>query len=182
MVEQVGQCFRSEKRVQQSECHTPWSCDWPEFSASAGWPLFSYRFSLNLKLFPSANESGGYGMLVGPHATESERAEFAQLDVTSEQAWQDFIAGVVERHGRVDVLVNNAGLGLTKPIVETTDDEWSSRLDVNLGGASITGGLRVQNLGATIEEGGLVVLDDHADTDTVTFPPTPTGRRSSSHR
>ncbi len=37
-------------------------------------------------------------------------AEFYQVDVTDRQAVQDWVDAVVERHGRVDVLVNNAGI------------------------------------------------------------------------
>ena len=42
---------------------------------------------------------------------------------------------IVARFGRIDSLVNNAGIAVFKPILETTYDEWSRVLDVNLGGA-----------------------------------------------
>ena len=37
--------------------------------------------------------------------------------------------------GTIDVLVNNAGVALTKPFLDLTDDDWSAILDVNLDGA-----------------------------------------------
>ena len=37
-------------------------------------------------------------------------------------------------HGRIDVAVNNAGLGGTAPIVEMTDEQWATVLDVTLTG------------------------------------------------
>ena len=40
----------------------------------------------------------------------------------------------VAEHGRIDVAVNNAGLGGNAPIVEMTDEQWSSVLDVTLSG------------------------------------------------
>ncbi|WP_410654640.1 SDR family oxidoreductase [Amycolatopsis sp. lyj-112] len=55
-------------------------------------------------------------------------------DVTREDQVQALIDGTVARHGRIDVLINNAGLGGTKSIVDMTDEEWTRVLDVTLNG------------------------------------------------
>ncbi|WP_414937451.1 SDR family oxidoreductase [Amycolatopsis sp. cmx-11-51] len=55
-------------------------------------------------------------------------------DVTREDQVQALIDGAAERYGRIDVLVNNAGLGGTKSIVDMADDEWSRVIDVTLNG------------------------------------------------
>ncbi len=55
-------------------------------------------------------------------------------DVTREDQVQALIDGAAAHYGRVDVLINNAGLGGTKSIVDMTDDEWSRVLDVTLNG------------------------------------------------
>jgi 3-oxoacyl-[acyl-carrier protein] reductase len=55
-------------------------------------------------------------------------------DVTNEDAVQALYQRVVDEHGRIDVAVNNAGLGGTANIVEMTDEQWSSVLDVTLTG------------------------------------------------
>ncbi|WP_409493170.1 SDR family oxidoreductase [Amycolatopsis sp. cmx-11-12] len=55
-------------------------------------------------------------------------------DVTQEAQVQALIDGAAERYGRIDVLINNAGLGGTKSIVDMSDDEWSRVIDVTLNG------------------------------------------------
>lgn len=55
------------------------------------------------------------------------------LDVTDPESIRAFAAAVEERFGRVDVLVNNAGLalGLT-PVEETRDEDWEGMFDTNV--------------------------------------------------
>ncbi len=60
------------------------------------------------------------------------RVEALVCDVTSTAAVDALIAGAAERMGRIDVLVNNAGLGGQTPVVEMTDDEWDRVLNVTL--------------------------------------------------
>jgi 3(or 17)beta-hydroxysteroid dehydrogenase len=61
-------------------------------------------------------------------------AEATRLDVADESSWIAVIEGILTRHMRIDVLVNNAGLSFAKPIAETTLDEWRKVLKVNLDG------------------------------------------------
>jgi 3-oxoacyl-[acyl-carrier protein] reductase len=55
-------------------------------------------------------------------------------DVTDEQQVQALVDGAVETFGRLDVMINNAGLGGTKSVLEMADEEWSRVLDVTLNG------------------------------------------------
>jgi 3-oxoacyl-[acyl-carrier protein] reductase len=55
-------------------------------------------------------------------------------DVTDEAQVQALIDGAVSRFGRIDVMINNAGLGGTSPILEMTDEQWLKVLDVTLNG------------------------------------------------
>ncbi|MGQ4484768.1 SDR family oxidoreductase [Streptomyces sp. SAS_281] len=56
------------------------------------------------------------------------------VDVSDEQAMEKLAARVADEHGVVDVLVNNAGIGLSGPFLETTPEDWRNVLDVNLWG------------------------------------------------
>jgi NAD(P)-dependent dehydrogenase (short-subunit alcohol dehydrogenase family) len=60
----------------------------------------------------------------------------AQLcDVRREADVADLIHAAVAATGRLDVLVNNAGVAMVKPITEVTEAEWDRCLDTNLKGA-----------------------------------------------
>lgn len=55
-------------------------------------------------------------------------------DVTDEDQVNALLDAAEERHGRLDIMVNNAGLGGTADLVEMTDTQWDTVLDVTLNG------------------------------------------------
>ncbi|WP_329340295.1 SDR family oxidoreductase [Streptomyces sp. NBC_00663] len=55
-------------------------------------------------------------------------------DVTDETQVHALFEAAVQTHGRLDVVVNNAGLGGTSPLVDMADEQWSRVLDVTLNG------------------------------------------------
>jgi 3-oxoacyl-[acyl-carrier protein] reductase len=55
-------------------------------------------------------------------------------DVRDEAQVGALYDGAVERFGRIDVAVHNAGLGGTVPLIEMTDEQWSTVLDITLTG------------------------------------------------
>lgn len=60
------------------------------------------------------------------------RVESAVCDVTSTAQVDALISSTTARLGRLDVLVNNAGLGGQTPVVDMTDEEWDRVLNVTL--------------------------------------------------
>ncbi len=53
-------------------------------------------------------------------------------DVSSEPDWESFAGQALERHGRIDVLVNNAGVFFAAPLAQTSLEEFRRVLDVNV--------------------------------------------------
>ena len=56
---------------------------------------------------------------------------FLHHAVTSEDDWTAVIAGITETHGRIDVLVNNAGIFSMTSALETTLDAWNQMIAIN---------------------------------------------------
>ncbi|KUL61330.1 MULTISPECIES: SDR family oxidoreductase [unclassified Streptomyces] len=56
------------------------------------------------------------------------------VDVSDEQAMEKLAEKVAREYGVVDVLVNNAGIGLSGPFLDTSTADWKEVLDVNLWG------------------------------------------------
>lgn len=71
-----------------------------------------------------ANEIAGAGGI----------AEAVAVDVTREGEVRSLVEGVAAKHGRIDVLVNNAGYGFAGTVVNTTEEDWDALMAVNVKG------------------------------------------------
>ncbi len=58
---------------------------------------------------------------------------FVSADVADRTSLEGLLAEVVAKQGRVDILVNGAGVNSPTPVLEITDEEFSRILDINLG-------------------------------------------------
>ncbi len=67
-----------------------------------------------------------------PDDLVSDDVRFLECDVSDAASLNRALETVIRRHGRVDYLINNAGVNLVKPIPEVTEAEWDRCLDVNL--------------------------------------------------
>ncbi|MFK4210732.1 SDR family oxidoreductase [Streptomyces sp. NPDC030920] len=76
-----------------------------------------------------ATRTADMARLIGAPAAWGEA-----VDVSDEQAMEKLAEKVAAEYGIVDVLVNNAGIGLSGSFLDTTSEDWKNVLDVNLWG------------------------------------------------
>jgi 3(or 17)beta-hydroxysteroid dehydrogenase len=78
-------------------------------------------------------EAEGRGVEADIKAKGGE-AVFTRLDVTSESDWQKAVGVAQSRFGKLNVLVNNAGIGGGGRIEDTTVEDWDRMMDINAKG------------------------------------------------
>ena len=65
---------------------------------------------------------------------QGAEALFVQTDVSSESQVNNLVETTLAAYGRLDVLVNNAGVELAKTVADTSEAEWDRLMDINLKG------------------------------------------------
>lgn len=65
---------------------------------------------------------------------EGFEAVFMKLDVSKEEDWKQVMAATVARYGKINILVNNAGVSLGKSIEDTSLEEWNWLMGINATG------------------------------------------------
>ena len=84
-----------------------------------------------------------------------ERATFVHHDVASTDCWRDLVASTLERWGRIDGLVNNAGVANPCPLLDESDDDYQRIVAVNQFGTFL--GLREVGRAMAAGAGGSIV-------------------------
>ncbi|MGW7459149.1 SDR family oxidoreductase [Streptomyces sp. NPDC054797] len=87
----------------------------------------------------------------------ADRVTSLPCDVTDEDQVRALFARAEQTHGRLDVVVNNAGLGGTAALVDMTDAQWSQVLDVTLNGTFRCTRAALRSFRAAGTTGGVVV-------------------------
>lgn len=70
----------------------------------------------------------------GGAAAEELGGDFVRTDVTDPNSIRSLLRQVLDAHGKIDVMVNNAGIAHNVPAEEMADEEWRRMLSVNLDG------------------------------------------------
>ncbi len=103
------------------------------------------------------------------------------------------VAEVIDRHGRLDVLVNNAGITIDKTVLKMTDEDWYRVIAVNLSGAFFMsqavlphmierGSGRIINISSIIGETGNIGQANYAASKSGLFGLTKTLAREAAHQ
>ena len=101
-------------------------------------------------------------------ASFSPGAMAAIADVTKREDVERLMAETIEKFGRIDIAVNNAGIEIKKPFLEITDDEWKKVLDVNLFGSYLVSQLAARQMVDQGQGGKLIFISSvHED---IPFP------------
>ncbi|HHW58352.1 MAG TPA: SDR family oxidoreductase [Clostridia bacterium] len=61
-------------------------------------------------------------------------AEIFKADISDRQQVHNMIDGIYDKFGRIDYLINNAGIAQIKPFIEITEEDWDRMMSVNLKG------------------------------------------------
>lgn len=80
----------------------------------------------------NARDAQALDAAVAAIRTSGGSAEAIAFDVRDAAAVTDAIAGIGDRHGRLDILVSNVGGGVRKPLAEQTDADFAAAIDANL--------------------------------------------------
>ncbi len=120
-------------------------------------------------------------------------ASVHQGNIGSAEDCRRTVAEVIERHGRLDVLVNNAGITIDKSVLKMSDEDWSRVIAVNLSGAFFMsqsalphmierGSGRIINISSIIGETGNIGQANYAASKSGLFGLTKTLAREAAHQ
>lgn len=114
------------------------------------------------------DESGGKETIASIRA-EGHEAAFAPVDVTRESEIASMIEQTVNRWGRIDILFNNAGVVLVKPIELMSEEEWDRVMAINVKAAflatkHVVPHMRRNGRGAILNTGSIASLSGQVGT------------------
>ncbi len=154
---------------------TPTTSASPE-PVSATSPVASARFAGQVALITGASDKGIGGAIAERLAREGAAISIAGLDepkrlvkrlerldqgvvysacdVTASDDVRRAIDATLEEFGKIDVLVNNAGVEIARPLGKFSESEWKKQLEVNLNGAIAMSQAALDHL---TEPGGVIV-------------------------
>ncbi|MEM8775146.1 MAG: SDR family oxidoreductase [Pseudomonadota bacterium] len=89
---------------------------------------------------------------------DASSAAFVQLDVTDEASVNAAMDHVAQAHGKLDILVNAAGIEIEKTIEETTLEEWNHSFAVNVTGTFLTSKYALPLMRKAAEDGASASL------------------------
>ena len=89
-------------------------------------------------------------------AKDGQKASAIRLDVTFEPDWQAAMEQIFAAHGRLDVLVNCAGISFAAPVTEMSLEDWRRVMAVNLNGIFLGSRHAIVVMGQQSEGGSII--------------------------
>jgi len=69
---------------------------------------------------------------------EGGKIFYQKVDVTSKESTESAVAEIMEKHGRIDILINNAGIIKDRSFMKMSEDEWNAVINVNVNSLFVT--------------------------------------------
>jgi NAD(P)-dependent dehydrogenase (short-subunit alcohol dehydrogenase family) len=103
-------------------------------ASGIGFALTEALLQMGAVVFMMDRDTKTLASAVEQLSAHAGRVHSMSVDVTKQEQVQQLIQDAASRHGRLDVLFNNAGIGGTMPFVEVTLEHWRRIIDINLWG------------------------------------------------
>lgn len=108
-----------------------------------GAEIVKFLAKLGYKVVLNYNKSESYAQDV---KKELNNVEIFKADVSKKEEANALIDFAIKKYGKIDVLVNNAGIAQTKLFTEITDEDWKNIIDTNLNSAFYCSREAVKNM------------------------------------
>ena len=108
-----------------------------------GSEIVKFLAKLGYKVVLNYNKSESYAQDV---KKELNNVEIFKADVSKKEEAKALIDFAIKKYGKIDVLINNAGIAQTKLFTEITDEDWKNIIDTNLNSAFYCSREAVKNM------------------------------------
>lgn len=112
-------------------------------SRGIGAEIVKFLAKLDYKVVLNYNKSESYAQDV---KKELNNVEIFKADVSKKEEANALIELAIKKYGKIDVLINNAGIAQTKLFTEITDEDWKNIIDTNLNSAFYCSREAVKNM------------------------------------
>ena len=112
-------------------------------SRGIGAEIVKFLAKLDYKVVLNYNKSESYAQDV---KKELNDVEIFKADVSKKEEANALIDFAIKKYGKIDVLINNAGIAQTKLFTEITDEDWKDIIDTNLNSAFYCSREAVKNM------------------------------------
>lgn len=103
-------------------------------SSGIGEATAKYLASKGAKVVLAARRLDRLGVICNEILENGGEATYRGTDVISSVDMQELVQFTLKQHGRVDVLINNAGVMPLSPLQELLEDEWDQMININIKG------------------------------------------------